>query len=142
MYSQAARCLAIHNQAATMFRFRLGWSVVPGDGGWQRFAMDTSDLVYIAGTIDVGKRNEGISAMQLNSPVAHLVSPTTIQLVPKRYELGMIVLYAEDLVEVFASTSWQRLMRGGKNYDDSAHLGENRRKRITPQASIVNSKPS
>lgn len=39
--------------------------------------MDTSDLVYIAGTIGVGKRNKEIRATQLNSPVSHLVAPTT-----------------------------------------------------------------
>ena len=45
--------------------------------------MDTSDIVYIEGSIGVGERSKGISAMRLDSPAAHLVAPTTVQL-PKR----------------------------------------------------------
>ena len=92
--------------------------------------MDTSDLVYIAGTIDVGKRNEGISAMQLNSPVAHLVSPTTIQL-PKRYELGMIVLYAEDLVD------FDVLAKVNEGWKELRRFRNNRRKRIVVTTPVV-----
>ena len=40
--------------------------------------MNTSDLVYIGGSMSVGKGNKAISAMRLDSPVAHLVAPTTV----------------------------------------------------------------
>ena len=90
----------------------------------------TSDLVYIAGTIDVGKKNKAISTIQLNSPVAHLVAPTTVQL-PKRHQVGLIVLYAEDLVDfdVLAKTDeeWKELQR----------FRNNRRKRIVVTTPVV-----
>lgn len=92
--------------------------------------MDTSDLVYIAGTIDVGKRNKGISAMQLNSPVAHLVTPTTVQL-PKQYKVGMIVLYAEDLLD------FDVLAKVGKEWTELQRFRNNRRKRIVVTTPIV-----
>ena len=92
--------------------------------------MNTSDLVYIEGTIGVGKRDTGISTMRLNSPVAHLVTPTTVQL-PKRSEVGMIVLYAEDLVDfdVLAKVDaeWKELQR----------FRNNRRKRIVVTTPVV-----
>ncbi len=59
--------------------------------------MDTSNLVYIEGGKGVGERNKGVSTMRLDSPVAHLIAPTTVQL-PKRYEVGMIVLYGEHFI--------------------------------------------
>ena len=89
--------------------------------------MDTSDLVYIAGTIGVGKRNKGISTMQLNSPVAHLVS---IQL-PKRSEVGMIVLYAEDLVD------FDVLAKTGEEWKELQRFRNNRRKRIVVTTPVV-----
>ena len=92
--------------------------------------MDTSDLVYIAGTIDVGKSNKGTSTMQLNSPVAHLVSPTTVQL-PKRSEVGMVVLYAEDLVD------FDVLVKVGEEWKELQRLRNNRRKRIVVTTPVV-----
>ena len=85
--------------------------------------MDTSDLVYIEGTIGVGKGNKGISTMRLDSPVAHLVSPTTVQL-PKRYEVGMIVLYGERLVD------FDVLAKAGEEWKELQRFRNNRRKRI------------
>ena len=92
--------------------------------------MDTSDLVYIAGTIDVGKRNKGISTMQLNSPVAHLVSPTTVQL-PKQYTVGMIVLHAEDLV------NFDVLAKVGEEWKELQRFRNNRRKRIVVTTPVL-----
>ena len=92
--------------------------------------MNTSDLVYIAGTIDVGKRNKGISAMQLNSPVAHLVTPTTVQL-PKQYKVGMVVLYAEDLLD------FDVLAKVGKEWTELQRFRNNRRKRIVVTTAVV-----
>ena len=92
--------------------------------------MDTSDLVYIEGTIGVGKGNKGISTMRLDSPVAHLVSPTTIQL-PKRSEVGMIVLYAEDLVD------FDVLAKAGEEWKELQRFRNNRRKRIVVTTPVV-----
>ena len=92
--------------------------------------MDTSDLVYIAGTISVGKRNKGISTMQLTSPVAHLVSPTTVQL-SKRYEVGMIVFYGEDLVD------FDVLAKVGEEWKELQRFRNNRRKRIVVTTPVV-----
>ena len=92
--------------------------------------MDTSDLVYIAGTISLGKRNKGISAMQLNSPVAHLVAPTTVQL-PKQYEVGMIVLYGEDLVD------FDVLAKVDEEWKELQRFRNNRRKRIVVTTAVV-----
>ena len=92
--------------------------------------MDTGDLVYIEGTVGVGRRNKGISTMQLNSPVAHLVSPTTVQL-PKRSEVGMIVLYAEDLVD------FDVLARVGEAWKELQRFRNNRRKRIVVTTPVV-----
>ena len=68
--------------------------------------------------------------MQLNSPAAHLVAPTTVQL-PKQYEVGMIVLYGEDLVDfdVLAQVDeeWKELQR----------FRNNRRKRIVVTTAVV-----
>ena len=91
--------------------------------------MGTSDLVYIEGAIGVGKRNKGISTMQLNSPVAHLVSPTTVQL-PKKYTVGMIVLHAEDLVD------FDVLARTGQEWKELHRFRNNRRKRIVVTTSV------
>ena len=92
--------------------------------------MNTSDLVYIGGDMSVGKSNKGISTMQLNSPVAHLVAPTTVQL-PKRSEVGMIVIYAKDLVDfdvlAKADEEWRELQR----------FRNNRRKRIVVTTPVV-----
>lgn len=85
--------------------------------------MDTSDLVYIEGAIGAGKRDKGIGTMQLNSPVAHLVSPTTVQL-PRQYTVGMIVLHAEDLVD------FDVLARVGEEWKELQRFRNNRRKRI------------
>ena len=85
--------------------------------------MDTSDLVYIEGAIGGGRRDKRISTMQLNSPVAHLVSPTTVQL-PKQYTVGMIVLHAEDLVD------FDVLARVGEEWKELQRFRNNRRKRI------------
>lgn len=92
--------------------------------------MDTSDLVYIAGTIDVGKRNKGISTMQLNSPVAHLVTPTTVQL-PKQYKVGMIVLHGADLVD------FDVLAKVGEEWKELQRFRNNRRKRIVVTTAVV-----
>ena len=92
--------------------------------------MDTSDLVYIEGTIGVGKGNKGISTMRLDSPVAHLVSPTTVQL-PKRYEVGMIVLYGEDLVD------FDVLAKTGEEWKELQRFRNNRRKRIVVTTPVV-----
>ena len=92
--------------------------------------MATSDLVYIAGTISLGKRNQEIRAMQLNSPVAHLVSPTTVQL-PKQHEVGMIVLYAEDLV------AFDVLAKVGEEWKELQRFRNNRRKRIAVTTPVV-----
>ena len=92
--------------------------------------MDTSDLVYIEGTIGVGKRNKGISTMQLDSPVAHLVSPTTVRL-PKRYEVGMIVLYGERLVD------FDVLAKAGEEWKELQRFRNNRRKRIVVTTPVV-----
>ena len=92
--------------------------------------MDTSDLVYIAGTISLGKRNQEIRAMQLNSPVSHLVSPTTVQL-PKQSEVGMIVLYAEDLVD------FDVLAKVGEEWKELQRFRNNRRKRIAVTTPVV-----
>lgn len=92
--------------------------------------MDTSDLVYIEGTIGVGKRNTEISPMQLNSPVAHLVSPTTVQL-PKQSEVGMIVLYAEDLVD------FDVLAKVGGEWKELQRFRNNRRRRIAVTTPVV-----
>ena len=92
--------------------------------------MDTSDLVYIAGTISVGKRSKGISTIQLNSPVAHLVSPTTVQL-SKRYEVGMIVFYGEDLV------AFDVLAKVGEEWKELQRFRNNHRKRIVVTTPVV-----
>ena len=92
--------------------------------------MNTSDLVYIGGDMSVGKSNKGISTMQLNSPVAHLVAPTTVQL-PKRSEVGMIVLYAEDLVD------FDVLAEVGKEWKELQRFRNNRRKRIAVTTPVV-----
>ena len=92
--------------------------------------METSDLVYIAGTISLGKRNKGISAMQLNSPVAHLVAPTTVQL-PKQYEVGMIVLYGEDLVD------FDVLAKIDEEWKELQRFRNNRRKRVAVTTAVV-----
>lgn len=92
--------------------------------------MDTSDLVYIEGTIGVGKRNQGIAAMRLDSPVAHLVTPTTVQL-PKQSEVGMIVLYADDLVD------FDVLAKVGEEWKELQRFRNNRRKRIAVTTPVV-----
>lgn len=92
--------------------------------------MDTSDLVYIAGTIGVGKRNKEIRAMQLNSPVSHLVAPTTVQL-SKQHRVGMIVLYAEDLVD------FDVLAKVGEEWKELQRFRNNRRKRIVVTTPVV-----
>ena len=58
--------------------------------------METRDLVYIEGGRGGGElnKNKRIGKMRLDSPLAHLVAPTTVQL-PKQSEVGMIVLYGE-----------------------------------------------
>ncbi len=92
--------------------------------------MDTSDLVYIEGTIGVGNRNRGINTLQLNSPVAHLISPTTVQL-SKRSEVGMVVLYAEDLVD------FNVLAKVGEEWKELQRFRNNRRKRIVVTTPVV-----
>ena len=92
--------------------------------------MDTSDLVYIEGTIGVGTGNKGISTMRLDSPVAHLVSPTTVQL-PKRYEVGMIVLYGERLAD------FDVLAKAGEEWKELQRFRNNRRKRIVVTTPVV-----
>ncbi len=92
--------------------------------------MDTSDLVYIEGTMGVGRKNKGINTLQLNSPVAHLITPTTVQL-PKQSEVGMIIIYAKDLVDfnvlAKADEEWRELQR----------FRNNRRKRIVVTTPVV-----
>ena len=92
--------------------------------------MNTSDLVYIGGDMSVGKSNKGISTMQLNSPVAHLVAPTTVQL-PNRSEVGMVVLYAEDLVD------FNVLAKVGEEWKELQRFRNNRRKRIVVTTPVV-----
>lgn len=92
--------------------------------------MNTSDLVYIGGDMSVGKSSKGTNAIQLNSPVAHLVAPTTVQL-PKQSEVGMIVLYAEDLVD------FDVLVGIGEEWKELQRFRNNRRKRIVVTTSVV-----
>ena len=92
--------------------------------------MDTSDLVYIGGSIGVGKGNKGISTMRLDSPVAHLVSPTTVRL-PKQYEVGMIVLHGEHLVD------FNVLAKVGEEWKELQRFRNNRRKRIVVTTPVV-----
>ena len=92
--------------------------------------MDTGDLAYIAGTIGVGKRNKEIRAMQLNSSVSHLVAPTTVQL-SKQHKVGMIVLYADDLVD------FDVLAKVGEEWKDLQRFRNNRRKRIVVTTPVV-----
>lgn len=92
--------------------------------------LKTSDLVYIGGDMSVGKSNKGISAMQLNSPVAHLVAPTTVQL-PKRSEVGMVVFYAEDLVDFVV------LAKVGEEWKELQRFRNNRRRRIVVTTPVV-----
>lgn len=92
--------------------------------------MNTSDLVYIGGSVSVRKGNKAINAMRLDSPVAHLVAPTTVQL-PKQYKVGMIVLYAEDLVD------FDVLAKVGKEWTELQRFRNNRRKRIVVTTPVV-----
>ena len=68
--------------------------------------------------------------MQLNSPVAHLVSPTTVQL-PKQYEVGMVVLHGEDLVD------FDVLAKVGEEWKELQRFRNNRRKRIVVTTPVV-----
>ena len=68
--------------------------------------------------------------MQLNSPVAHLVAPTTVQL-PKQYEVGMIVLYGADLV------GFDVLAKVGEGWKELQRFRNNRRKRIVVTTAVV-----
>ena len=92
--------------------------------------MATRDFVYIEGSIGVGERNQGIGAMRLDSPVAHLVAPTTVQL-PKRSEVGMIVLYGEHLVD------FNVLAKEGEKWKELRRFRKNSRKRIMMTTSVV-----
>ena len=92
--------------------------------------MDTSDFVYIEGSIGVGERSKGISAMRLDSPAAHLVAPTTVQL-PKRSEAGMIVLYGEHLVD------FNVLAKEGEKWKELRRFRNNSRKCIVMTTSVV-----
>ena len=92
--------------------------------------MDTADLVYIEGTIGVGKAKKRISTMQLNSPVAHLVAPTTVQL-PKQSEVGMVILYAEDLAD------FNVLAKVGEEWKELQRFRNNRRRRIVVTTPVV-----
>lgn len=92
--------------------------------------MDTSDLVYIGGSMSVGKGNKAISITRLDSPVAHLVSPTTVQL-PKPYKVGMIVFYAIDLVD------FDVLAKVDKEWKELQRFRNNRRKRIVVTTPVV-----
>ena len=92
--------------------------------------MNTSDLVYIGGSVSVRKGNKAINAMRLDSPVAHLVAPTIVQL-PKQYKVGMIVLYAEDLVD------FDVLAKIGKEWTELQRFRNNRRKRIVVTTPVV-----
>ena len=68
--------------------------------------------------------------MQLNSPVAHLVAPTTVQL-PKRSEVGMVVFYAEDLVDFVV------LAKVGEEWKELQRFRNNRRRRIVVTTPVV-----
>ena len=92
--------------------------------------MDTSDLVYIEGSIGIGKGNKTISTMRLDSPVAHLISPTTVRL-PKRSEVGMIVLHGEHLV------NFDVLAKVGEEWKELRRFRNNRRKRIVVTTPVV-----
>ena len=66
----------------------------------------------------------------MDSPVAQLVGPTTVQL-PKQYEVGRIVLYAEDLVD------FDVLAKVGEEWTDLQRSRNNRRKRIVVTTAVV-----
>ena len=92
--------------------------------------MDTSDLVYIEGTMGVGEQSEGISTMALDAPGAHLVAPTTVQL-PQPYQVGMIVLYGENL------TNFKVLAKEGEDWKELRRFRNNNRKRVAVTTSVV-----
>ena len=68
--------------------------------------------------------------MRLDSPMAHLVAPTTVQL-PKRSEVGMIVLYGEHLVE------FKVLAKVGEEWKELQRFRKNRRKRVAVTTPVV-----
>ena len=94
--------------------------------------IDTSDLVYIEGGRGGGElnKNKRIGKMRLDSPMAHLVAPTTVQL-PKRSEVGMIVLYGEHLVE------FKVLAKVGEEWKELQRFRKNRRKRVAVTTPVV-----
>ena len=94
--------------------------------------MSTSDLVYIQGGKGSGEENKNkqISTMRLDSPLAHLIAPTTVQL-PKQSEVGMIVLYGEHLVD------FKVLAKVGEDWKELQRFQNNRRKRIAVTTPVV-----
>ena len=92
--------------------------------------MKTSDFVYIEGSIGVGERNEGISTMRLDAPGANLMAPTTVQL-PKQSEVGMIVVYGEQLVD------FNVLIRDGDRWKELRRFRNNSRKRIVITSTVM-----
>ena len=94
--------------------------------------MGTSDLVYIEGGRGGGEqnRNKRISTMRLDSPLAHLIAPTTVQL-PKRHEVGMIVLYGEHLMD------FKVLAKVGEEWKELQRFRNNRRKRVAVTTPVV-----
>ena len=68
--------------------------------------------------------------MQLDSPLAHLIAPTTVQL-PKQSEVGMIVLYGQHLVE------FKVLARVGEEWKELQRFRNNRRNRIAVTTPVM-----